>query len=482
MGGIPPSTTGTSPARPTSVRWRIVALLMATAAMCHFNRISITVAGAERIIPEYHIHPVTMGIVYSAYLLVYTLCMTPGGWLIDHRGPRKALMLVGFGSGLFVVLIGLAGFAFPSPFPARSLQALGWLGSPGGNGPWLAATALLAGQVLAASWPLVIVLVCLRGLMGAVNAPIHPGAARVISFWIPAPARSWANGLVVGAALLGIASTYYLFGFLMDWLGWPRAFILAGLATALLAAVWMVYATDRPAQHAGVNAQERGLIEGGGLPTTDGNASQPSHRLGAGGTWLLLRNRSLMLLTLSYAAVGYVQYLFFYWAEYYFDQVLELGKERGRLFATIPNLAMAVGMVAGGWLADRCHQYYGPRWGRMLVPVGGMLGTALFLSLGPTMPRTDGIVICFSAAMACIGATEAPFWVAAVELGGECGGTGAALLNTGGNVGGFLAPWVTPLLSQYIGWQKSILVAGLFCVIGAGLWAGVNPSADSKRH
>jgi hypothetical protein len=41
----------------------------------------------------------------------------------------------------------------------------------------------------------------------------------VVSFWVPVQGRSLANGLVTGAAVLGIASTYTVVGFLIDELG-----------------------------------------------------------------------------------------------------------------------------------------------------------------------------------------------------------------------------------------------------------------------
>ena len=66
----------------------------------------------------------------------------------------------------------------------------------------------------------------------------------------------------------------------------------------------------------------------------------------------LLGNRSLVLLTLSYSAVGYFQYLFFYWLEYYFKSILKLDTDTSRLYATIPMLSMAAGMFLGGWVAD----------------------------------------------------------------------------------------------------------------------------------
>jgi hypothetical protein len=50
--------------------WRIMVLLMVGVACCHFNRVSITVAGGERIIPAYGVKPTQMGVVYSAYLFL----------------------------------------------------------------------------------------------------------------------------------------------------------------------------------------------------------------------------------------------------------------------------------------------------------------------------------------------------------------------------------------------------------------------------
>src|SRR6188474_3593206 len=72
-------------------RWVILAFLMALCFISHFNRASITSAGDERIMQQSGISPERMGAIYSAFLIVYTLFMIPGGWLIDRRGSRFAL-------------------------------------------------------------------------------------------------------------------------------------------------------------------------------------------------------------------------------------------------------------------------------------------------------------------------------------------------------------------------------------------------------
>src|SRR5437588_3614878 len=118
--------------RPSAVRWHIVLLLMGLSFFSYFNRISMSVAGTERLIakPEaqppgdggtkatdggadrrierHRLDPTWMGTVYTAFLIAYTLGMTPGGWLIDRVGPRLALAVMGFGSAAFVALTGLA--------------------------------------------------------------------------------------------------------------------------------------------------------------------------------------------------------------------------------------------------------------------------------------------------------------------------------------------------------------------------------------
>src|SRR5262249_13011838 len=218
------------------------------------------------------------------------------------------------------------------------------------------------------------------------------------------------------------------------------------VATLVLAAAWTWYATDRPSQHGWTNLQERQLIEPGEA------RSQRAAGQNLPPVASLLRNRSLVWVTISYAAVGYFEYLFFYWIEYYFEGVLKLGIETSRLYSTICTLAMGAGMFLGGWLSDRLQLQLGTRRGRPLVPVGGMIASAVLLGLGILIREPVWIVTCFALALAAVGACEGPFWITAIELGGRRGGTAAAICNTGGNAGGLVAPVLTPFLSDIIGW------------------------------
>src|SRR5262249_9864799 len=142
---------------------------------------------------------------------------------------------------------------------------------------------------------------------------------------------------------------------------------------------------------------------------------------------VLVRNRSLMLLTLSYAAVGYFEYLFFFWMHYYFDDVLRVGKAESRLYSTVLYVAMAAGMFGGGWRSDLLQHAWGRRAGRAAVAAGGMVIGAGFLVVGLLATEPGWIVVWFAVALAAVGATEGPMWATALELGGRQGATAAGI-------------------------------------------------------
>jgi MFS transporter, ACS family, D-galactonate transporter len=421
-----------SASKPTNVRWMIVVLLMGLAFLAHFNRVSISVAGNKEFIGPDKLSAEQMGWVYSAFLFVYTLGMLPGGWLLDRVGPHRAMAAMGIGLGFCAALAG----------------TLGWSG--------LAIPAMLL--------PLILI----RGIAGASSVPLHPGAARAVSLWTPLKERSTANGLVTAGALVGIALTYPVFGGLMDRVGWPAAFMIAGATLMAFGFLWWVLAADDPAPHRWSNEAERGLVAGGA-------PAPPRVRATFREVLALFQNRSLVLATLSYGALGYVQYMFFYWIEYYFNKVLKLPDSESRQAAFTITIAMAVGMAAGGWVSDRLCRWLGFANGCRAMALAGMCLSAAFSLLGVSMTDPQAITWCFALSLGSLGLCEGIFWTTAPALEPRNGGLAAALLNTGGNGIGLLAPIVTPFLGQRYGWNSAVIVACVICGVGGLLWLGIRP-------
>ncbi len=421
--------------RPTRIRWLIVLLLMGFTVQGHFNRISISVAGSERFIGPQGLTEEQMGFVYSAFLFVYTIGMLPGGWIIDRLGPRLALATMGLGLGLCVALTGV----------------MGWMGLS-----------------VAALW---LPLIAVRGLAGAASVPLHPGAAYCVSMWVPPGSRATANGLVTTGALLGIAASYPGFGWLMDRWGWPLAFVVCGAGLMLFALLWARLASDSAASHPWTNSAERRLVLDGASPPLRAPAS-------VGDFFALFRNRGLVVLTLSYAALSYFQYLFFYWIERYFEKELELPVAASRRAAFTVTMAMAVGMTVGGVCSDWLCRQIGRRPGYRSVALVGMGLSALFAWAGISAQDPDWVVMLFSLALFSLGLCEGIFWTTAPLLQKRNGGLACAFLNTIGNAGGLLAPVCTPWINDHYGRTTAIAVACVVCGLGAVLWLGIDPDGE----
>jgi ACS family glucarate transporter-like MFS transporter len=424
--------------RATWVRWRIVALLMALSFLSWFNRQNITTAYTEQIRHQFDISEEQIGLVGTGFFLVYAAFMTPGGWFTDRFGWRLSLGLMGIGLGVFVALTGCTGLLFTT------------------------------------SLSLLAALIVVRSLMGIVATPMYPAGSRTIAQWFPFNRRAGANGLVQGAAAVGMAMTPLMFGPLMKLVGWPNAFIIAGFVTGLVGLLWLWYARNRPAEHAAVSKQELILIEGG-LPYYGGEqGSRLSHAPSA--AWrILLRNRSLVLLTVSYAAIGYFEYLFNFWEQHYFSKVRSVEVETSRVYAMCTKFSMAAGMFLGGALATRLVRGFGVRKGLVIVPVGGMLAGAILLLIAIQVEDADWMVFWLCLSQAAVGATEGPQWTIAIELGGSQGATAAGIFNTGGNLGGSLAPYGTAFISALFGWKVGIAAAGVVLLAGLTLWLWIDP-------
>jgi MFS family permease len=410
--------------------WGLVALLLAYSFVSWLNRVSMSVAGTEKILPEAVLSETQMGDIYSALVLTYTVFMLPGGWFTDRAGPRLALSLMGLGSAVFAAMTGVAGqFLVP-------------------------ATGLYVGLLAA------------RGLMGVFTAPIYPASAWVVSLEVPENRRAEVNGLIMGAALLGIAAAPFAFGFLMDWLRWPVAFVVMGGITAALAVAWMLVTPRRP-------------LRGLDAPTVISAGAGIQHR---SPWWDLLRNRRLLFLTAAYAFIGYYQNLFFFWSQYYFKDVMHYGKETSRIYSTVLYVAMALGMFTGGLLADRVSYATDSRRARLLVAVCGLLGGAVFLSVGLAVTQPHLVVASLSLALAAVGLCEGPLWAMAVESGGRRGGTAAGIFNTGGNFGGIFSPAITPRLAVALGWTSAVAVSVGGCLVGVVFLALASSSKPSVEY
>jgi MFS family permease len=429
----------------------VFGLLMALAFVHHAGRVAISTAGADKIIPDqerYGITELQMGMVYSAFLWTYTLFMVPGGLLIDRIGSWKSLTLMALSSSVFVALMGAAG--------------LGLYGS----------IFLLA-------------LIAVRVCLGIASVPLHPGCAHAVGRWMPVSLRGLGNGLITGAALMAYAATPSWFGWMMDRWDWPIVYVGIGVVTAGIGVGLLLFARDRPMDHPwtrGSDIDEEGSFLGTEIerhsPRIDhGFADNDvARQLGFGSFF----SRPLLLLFVSFGALGYFQYLFFYWLQFYFKEVLHAATDASRNYTGMCNFAMGVGEILGGAALVWGRNVLGKRLGGRLIPATAMMLGTLFLFVSCLQTTERAVVFWIAASMFAVGCAESSFWVTAIDLGGRQGGAAAGVLNFGGNAGGLLAPMLTPLIAMHVGWMQSIAFGGVVCGLGALLWMFIDPALEER--
>ena len=100
----------------------------------------------------------------------------------------------------------------------------------------------------------------------------------------------------------------------------------------------------------------------------------------------------------------------------------------------------------------------------------------LLLGLGAREEEPYAAVALLTVCEALVMSVEGAYWASATEVARGHAGAAGGVLNTGGNVGGALSPWLTPAVAAVLGWVAALDVAAGLSVVGGLLWLGVSPT------
>ena len=419
---IPPVTA----ARPTFVRWNICALLTVASFVAYLLRTNMSVAGAP-MAAELGLTPVQLGVILGGFAWGYAIFQFPGGVFGDRIGARRALAGMAVLWGVLNLLVGLV----PAP-SARSTTAV------------------------------LLLLLALRFLMGAAQAPLYPviGGGATCN-WFPVSGWALPNSLQNAGLTFGSAVTGVLIAGLAERYGWRQSFVLTAPLAFLLAAVWWWYGRDRPADHPGVNQAERELIDAGRAP-----AERPEP-----GAWkAVLRDPQIRLLTLGYFCSNYVFYFFFNWLFIYLIDSRGFKLLEGGAYAAAPWITGAAGAVLGGWLCDRLWRRLGARITCRMLGAIGMALSGVFLAAAGMAPGPIGAVLLLSL---CLGAqqfTDPIYWAGTIAVSGRRAAAACGVLNTGGNIVGGIGALAVPLTVERLGWPAALATGAAFGIAAAAIW------------
>ncbi len=400
------------------LRWRIAGLLGIGVLINYFDRISISVA-APQLQHSFHLTPVDLGVLFSAFFWSYALLQIPVGMVVDRFGVTR----IGRWSAFL----------------------------------WSAAQALTAcaggfvGIFLA------------RLLLGIAEAPSFPASSKATGYWFPRAERALSTSLYdVGAKFSNVIGVP-LVALVVVRFGWRWGFaVVAALSLVYFALFYRMYRD--PSKHPGLTREEREYLATHGAEPEGRPAGNTAGMLG-----YLLGTRKIWGLAIGFGAYGYSFYLFLTWLPDYLVRTMHRSILAAAGFAAIPwACASAADLLVGGWLINfLVGRGRDETWVRKTVLVIGMCaGVAV---LGATATTRPGVALVWiSIALAGLSAAAPVAWSLPSLIAPKGGaGTAGGIMNFSNNMMGVVAPIVTGfVVGRTHSFVDAFLVAGLVLLVG----------------
>ncbi len=402
-------------ATPTQVRFRVLGALCVASALAYLMRNSLG-AAESTVRGELGLSKDQSGLLMSAFFWPYALFQIPAAAFAQRVGFVRAL----------------------------SLFAVVWSG---------ACAAFAFGEYRT--------MVGARVLMGVAQAGLVPAGIGMLAGWFPRSMQGASSGAFAAAMSVGSIIAAPLTAWMSTGQGWRGMFVWYAVPGVVWAGWFLRRGRDRPALHAGVNADELALI---------GSASgsvRTSERSGWRGAIVSVPVLLLCLQQVCRAA-GYI--FFASWFTTYLQEARGLTVVRSGVLTMLPLMGDVGGSFFGGVISDTVLRWSGSvRVARQVVSAVAMTCCAVLVGGSRWVESSESAVVLISAGMFCAAVGNPCANAVAMRIGGQHVATLSALNNMCGNVGAAAFPLVVPvLLRSAAGWDAVLNVfVGLYLVASA---------------
>ena len=377
---------------------------------------------------DLNIDPAMQGAILSAFFAGYALFQIPGGLLADKFGFRR------------VMAVGIS---------------------------WWSVFTALTGVV--ASYPVMLVCRCLFGI----GEGCFPGASwKCIATYFPPKQRATATAIQSTVNTLGPAVASLVAAGIIAAFGWRTVFVSLALPGFLVGWYFWNYVKENPADHARMTPEELAELTAGDAPGAGGTA-------GSGKSGIafkdfikkpILWQMALVWFFFDITFWGFVSWLPSYLMKVRGFTILQTGVAN-----SIPFLCGAVGTLAGGWLSDRLRGY------RKWLYIPSALVAAFLLYLTYTVPSAEMAVIYQSISSFFMFLAMAAFWGLIMDsIPASIMGSSSATVNFGGQVAGFVSPFVMGYLIKTSG--GSFDAAFMFIIAAMAISAAVTLTIGKEAH
>lgn len=285
-----------------------------------------------------------------------------------------------------------------------------------------------------------------RFLLGAAEAGFFPGIILYLTRWFPAGERAravaWfmtATALagVVGGPVSGVLLNFDRFGGLA---GWQWLFLLEGIPAIALGFAVLAWLPERPADARWLTRDEQREIEAAVRAEHDAISGSAHQALGPA-----LASGRVWLLALIYFTIVISFYGISLWLPQIVQSFAHVGNLEVGLLSAIPYMAAAIGMVVVAARSDRTGErgFY--------VAFAAMAGATGFF-IAASLHGGMASLAALSLAAFGVWSTVGPFWTFPPRfLVGPAAAGGIALINSVGNIGGFVGPYLLGYVRDHTG-------------------------------
>lgn len=408
----------------TSVRHGILIFLFLATVFNYADRATLSVV-APIMSKELGFDPEALGLAFSAFGISYVIMQIPGGWLLDKYGSRLV-----YGCAL-----------------------IGW-----------SIVTMFQGTIYLFASPL-IVLVILRLLMGAIEAPAFPANSRLSVQCFPNKERGFVTAVYQAAQYISLGIVTPLMTLILHNMSWHYVFYYIGAIGVVLGIVWLAKIRD-PLQHKKINQQELDYIrEGGGEPEL-GNAKK-SEKISLAQIKSVCVNRMMIGVYIGQFCVTSITWFFLTWFPTYLYQAKGMSILKVGFIASIPAIAGFIGGLMGGVFSDwLLKRGYSLTTARKFPVICGMLLSCVIVVANYTQSEVV-VIAAMSLAFFAKGFGNLGWCVLSDTSPKEVLGIAGGVFNMCGNLASIITPLVIGvILSSTQSFDYAILYVGSMGLIG----------------
>ncbi|MBA4282620.1 MAG: MFS transporter, partial [Ralstonia sp.] len=313
----------------------------------------------------------------------------------------------------------------------------------------------------------------MRFLLGIFEAGFFPGVVLYLTYWFPSAHRARINGLFMTSfAIAGVVGGPVA-GFIMSRMegvghlaNWQWLFLLEGIPSVLAGFAVLAWLPETPRQAKWLSAAEQDAV----VRAVEAENHDPAKHASFGAA---LANARVWVCAAIYFCVVSGNATIAFWTPSIIKELGVQGNFQIGLIAAIPFIAGTIAMVWNGAHSDRTGER------RMHCAIAAVIAAAGLVATGALLGSPALALISLTVAAIGILAAFPVFWsIPAVFLAGTAAAGGIALINSIGNLAGFVAPYM-------IGWLKTStghLSAGLYFVATLELGAAVLVILGTRKH